>query len=160
VEKYYKWIVIVNDAANFSAGANVGMIFMMAVEQEWDEVNMAIKLFQDTSMRIRYSSIPVILAPYNLTLGGGCEFCLHADHVQLSAETYMGLVEFGVGLIPGGGGSKEFALRASDEFREGQIEQNILKDRFLTIGMAKVSTSGEEAFELGYLQAGKYGISI
>lgn len=159
-EKDFKGLVIGNDGANFSAGANVGMIFMMAVEQEWDEVNMAIKLFQDTSMRIRYSSVPVILAPHNLTLGGGCEFCLHADHVQLSAETYMGLVEFGVGLIPGGGGSKEFALRASDEFKDGQIEQNILKDRFLTIGLAKVSTSGEEAFELGYLQQGKYGISL
>ncbi len=159
-EKDFRGLVIGNDGANFSAGANVGMIFMMAVEQEWDEIHMAIKLFQDTSMRIRYSAIPVVLAPHNLTLGGGCEFCLHADHVQLSAETYMGLVEFGVGLIPGGGGSKEFALRASDEFREGQIEQNILKDRFLTIGMAKVSTSGEEAFELGYLQAGKYAISV
>lgn len=136
------------------------MIFMMAVEQELDEINMAIKLFQNTSMRIRHSSIPVVLAPHNLTLGGGCEFCLHADHVQLHAETYMGLVEFGVGLIPGGGGSKEFALRASDEYKEGQIDQNVLKDRFLTIAMAKVSTSAAEAHELGYLQAGKYSISM
>jgi 3-hydroxyacyl-CoA dehydrogenase len=159
-EKDFRGLVIGNDGANFSAGANVGMIFMMAVEQEWDEVNMAIKLFQNTSMRIRYSSIPVILAPHNLTLGGGCEFCLHADHVQLSAETYMGLVEFGVGLIPGGGGSKEFALRASDEFTDGQIEQNVLKDRFLTIGMAKVSTSGLEAYDLGYLQKDKFSISM
>lgn len=159
-EKDFKGLVIGNDGANFSAGANVGMIFMMAVEQEWDEVNMAIKLFQNTSMRIRYSSIPVILAPHNLTLGGGCEFCLHADHVQLSAETYMGLVEFGVGLIPGGGGSKEFALRASDEFTDGQIEQNVLKERFLTIGMAKVSTSGLEAYDLGYLQKDKFSISM
>lgn len=159
-EKDFRGLVIGNDGANFSAGANVGMIFMMAVEQEWDEVNMAVKLFQNTSMRIRYSSIPVILAPHNLTLGGGCEFCLHADHVQLSAETYMGLVEFGVGLIPGGGGSKEFALRASDEFTDGQIEQNVLKERFLTIGMAKVSTSGLEAYDLGYLQKDKFSISM
>ncbi len=159
-EKDYRGLVIGNDGANFSAGANVGMIFMMAVEQEWDEVNMAIKLFQNTSMRIRYSSIPVVVAPHNLTLGGGCEFCLHADHVQVNAETYMGLVEFGVGLIPGGGGSKEFALRASDEFKEGQIDQNVLKDKFLTIGMAKVSTSGPEAYELGYLQQGKFSISM
>ena len=159
-EKDYKGLVIGNDGANFSAGANVGMIFMMAVEQEWDEVNMAIKMFQNTSMRLRYSSIPVVLAPHNLALGGGCEFCLHADHVQLSAETYMGLVEFGVGLIPGGGGTKEFALRASDEFIDGQIEQNILKDRFLTIAMAKVSTSGAEAFNLGYLKKDKYSISM
>jgi 3-hydroxyacyl-CoA dehydrogenase len=111
-------------------------------------------------MRIRYSSIPVVVAPHNLTLGGGCEFSLHADHVQLSAETYMGLVEFGVGVIPGGGGTKEFALRASDEYRDDQIVQNALKNRFLTIGMAKVSTSGLEALELGYLMPGKYAISM
>ncbi len=159
-EKEYRGLVIGNDGANFSAGANVGMIFMMAVEQEWDELNMAIKLFQNTSMRIRYSSIPVVVAPHNLALGGGCEFSLHADHVQLNAETYMGLVEFGVGVIPGGGGTKEFALRASDEYTEDQIVQNVLKERFLTIGMAKVSTSALEAFELGYLQKGKYAISM
>ncbi|WP_293312433.1 3-hydroxyacyl-CoA dehydrogenase/enoyl-CoA hydratase family protein [Pedobacter sp. UBA5917] len=159
-EKDYRGLVIGNDGANFSAGANVGMIFMMAVEQEWDELNMAIKMFQNTSMRIRYSSIPVVVAPHNLTLGGGCEFSLHADHVQLSAETYMGLVEFGVGVIPGGGGTKEFALRASDEYKDDQIVQNALKDRFLTIGMAKVSTSGYEAYELGYLQKDKFSISM
>ncbi|MFN0292793.1 3-hydroxyacyl-CoA dehydrogenase/enoyl-CoA hydratase family protein [Pedobacter helvus] len=159
-EKDYRGVVIGNDGANFSAGANVGMIFMMAVEQEWDELNMAVKMFQNTSMRIRYSSIPVVVAPHNLTLGGGCEFSLHADHVQLSAETYMGLVEFGVGVIPGGGGTKEFALRASDEFADDQIVQNALKNRFLTIGMAKVSTSAVEAFELGYLQKDKYSISM
>lgn len=159
-EKEYRGLVIGNDGANFSAGANVGLIFMMAVEQEWDELNMAVKAFQNTSMRIRYSSIPVVVAPHNLALGGGCEFSLHADHVQLNAETYMGLVEFGVGLIPGGGGTKEFALRASDEFKEDQIVQNVLKERFLTIGMAKVSTSAEEARELGYLQKDKYAISM
>jgi len=159
-EKDFRGLVIGNDGANFSAGANVGMIFMMAVEQEWDEVNLAVKTFQNAMMRVRYSSIPVVAAPHNLALGGGCELCLHADYVQLYAETYMGLVEFGVGLIPGGGGSKEFALRASDEFREGQIDQNIVKDRFLTIGMAKVSTSAEEAADLGYLLKSKYGISM
>lgn len=159
-EKDYRGLVIGNDGANFSAGANVGMIFMMAVEQDWDELNMAVRSFQNTSMRIRYSSIPVVVAPHNLALGGGCEFSLHADHVQLNAETYMGLVEFGVGLIPGGGGSKEFALRASDEYKEDQIVQNVLKDRFLTVAMAKVSTSAEEAFELGYLQKDKYSISM
>jgi 3-hydroxyacyl-CoA dehydrogenase len=159
-EKEYRGVVIGNDGANFSAGANVGMIFMMAVEQEWDELNLAIRMFQNTSMRIRYSAIPVVVAPHNLTLGGGCEFSLHADHVQLNAETYMGLVEFGVGVIPGGGGTKEFALRASDEYKDDQIVQNALKDRFLTIGMAKVSTSAVEAFELGYLQKDKYSISM
>lgn len=159
-EKDYRGLVIGNDGANFSAGANVGMIFMMAVEQEWEELNMAVRMFQNTSMRIRYSSIPVVVAPHNLALGGGCEFSLHADHVQLNAETYMGLVEFGVGVIPGGGGTKEFALRASDEYRDDHIVQNVLKERFLTIGMAKVSTSAVEAFELGYLQKGKYSISM
>ena len=159
-EKDYRALVIGNDGANFSAGANIGMIFMAAVEQDWDEINLAIRMFQNTMMRIRYSSIPVVAAAHNLTLGGGCELCLHADHVQANAETYMGLVEFGVGLIPGGGGSKEFALRLSDDFREGQIEQAALRERFLTIGQAKVSTSAVEAVELGYLQKDKFGISM
>ncbi|HEY1010322.1 MAG TPA: 3-hydroxyacyl-CoA dehydrogenase/enoyl-CoA hydratase family protein [Daejeonella sp.] len=159
-EKDYRGLVIGNDGANFSAGANIGMIFMAAVEQDWDEINIAIRMFQNAMMRVRYSAIPVVAAAHNLTLGGGCELCLHADHVQTSAETYMGLVEFGVGLIPGGGGSKEFALRISDEFKEGQIEQMTLRDRFLTIGMAKVSTSGVEACELGYLQKDKYSITM
>lgn len=159
-EKEYKGLVIGNDGANFSAGANIGMIFMMAVEQDYDELNMAVKLFQNTAMRLRYSNIPVVVAPFNLTLGGGCEFAMHADFVQLHAETYMGLVEFGVGVIPGGGGSKEFALRASDEYKADQISQNVLKERFLTIGQAKVSTSGIEAYELGYLQQGKFAITM
>ena len=159
-EKDYRGLVIGNDGANFSAGTNIGMIFMAAIEQDWDEINIAIKMFQNTMMRVRYSSIPVVVAAHNLTLGGGCELCLHADHVQTNAETYMGLVEFGVGLIPGGGGTKEFTLRVSDELKDGQIEQNALKDRFLTIGMAKVSTSGEEAYELGYLQKDRYSITM
>jgi 3-hydroxyacyl-CoA dehydrogenase len=153
-EENYKGIVISNDGENFSAGANVGMIFMMAVEQELDELDMAVRMFQNTMMRIRYSSIPVVVAPHNLALGGACEICLHADKVIAHAETYMGLVEFGVGVIPGGGGTKEFALRLSDEFREGDIRLNQLRNRFLTIGQAKVSTSAEEAFELGYLRKG------
>ena len=152
-EKEYKGLVISNDGENFSAGANVGMIFMMAAEQEYDELNFAIKAFQDTMMRVRYSSIPVIVAPHNLALGGGCEMSMHADKVIAHAETYMGLVEFGVGVIPGGGGSKEFALRASEEYKDG-IRLNVLRNRFLTIGQAKVSTSAKEAFELGYLREG------
>ncbi|OKS86828.1 3-hydroxyacyl-CoA dehydrogenase/enoyl-CoA hydratase family protein [Mucilaginibacter polytrichastri] len=154
-EQGYKGLVISNEGANFSAGANVGMIFMMAVEQEFDELNMVIKAFQNTMMRIRYSSIPVIAAPHQMALGGGCELCLHADKVVAHAELYMGLVEFGVGLIPGGGGTKEFALRLSDELQEGDIEMNNFRDRFLTIGQAKVSTSAAEAFELGYLKKGR-----
>jgi 3-hydroxyacyl-CoA dehydrogenase len=154
-EQSYKGLVISNEGANFSAGANVGMIFMMAVEQEFDELNMVIKAFQNTMMRIRYSSIPIIAAPHQMALGGGCELCLHADKVVAHAELYMGLVEFGVGLIPGGGGTKEFALRLSDELQEGDIEMNNFRDRFLTIGQAKVSTSAAEAFELGYLKKGR-----
>ncbi|SMG46612.1 3-hydroxyacyl-CoA dehydrogenase/enoyl-CoA hydratase family protein [Sphingobacterium psychroaquaticum] len=159
-EKEYRGLVITNEGKNFSAGANIGMIFMMAVEQDYDELNMSVRMFQNTSMRIRYSSIPVVVAPFQMTLGGGCEFSMHADFVQLHAETYMGLVEFGVGVIPGGGGTKEFALRASDEFRADQITQNTLRERFLTVGQAKVSTSAVEAAELGYLEAGKYAITM
>lgn len=154
-EKDFRGLVISNEGANFSAGANVGMIFMMAVEQEYDELNFAIKTFQNTMMRVRYSSIPVVVAPHNLALGGACEMSLHSDRVVAHAETYMGLVEFGVGLIPGGGGTKEFAVRLSDELQEGDIELNNFRDRFLTIGQAKVSTSAHEAFDLGYLRKGK-----
>jgi len=153
-EASYKGLVISNEGANFSAGANVGMIFMLAVDQEFDELNMVIKAFQNTMMRVRYSSIPVVVAPHQMALGGGCEICLHADKVVAHAELYMGLVEFGVGLIPGGGGTKEFALRLSDELQEGDIEMNNFRDRFLTIGQAKVSTSAYEAFEYGYLKKG------
>ncbi|MFL3660600.1 MAG: 3-hydroxyacyl-CoA dehydrogenase/enoyl-CoA hydratase family protein [Polaribacter sp.] len=154
-EKDFQGLVIGNQAANFSVGANIGMIFMMAVEQEYEELNYAIKYFQDTMMRMRYSSIPTISAPHGMALGGGCEISLHADKVVAAAETYMGLVEFGVGVIPGGGGSKEMAIRASDSFNKGDVELNILQENFLTIGMAKVSTSAYEAFDIGLLQKGK-----
>ena len=154
-EKNYQGLVVGNQAANFSVGANIGMIFMMAAEQEYDELNMAIKYFQDTMMRMRYSAIPTISAPHGMALGGGCEISLHADKVVAAAETYMGLVEFGVGVIPGGGGSKEMALRASDKFDKGDVQLNVLQEHFLTIGMAKVATSAYEAFDLGLLQKGK-----
>jgi 3-hydroxyacyl-CoA dehydrogenase len=152
-EASYKGLVISNDGEHFSAGANVGMIFMMAVEQEYEELDSAIRAFQNTMMRVRYSSIPVVVAPHSLALGGGCEISMHADKVIVHAETYMGLVEFGVGVIPGGGGSKEFALRASDEFKDG-MRLNVLRNKFLTIGQAQVSTSAKEAFDLGYLREG------
>ena len=153
-EKDYKGLVISNTGQNFSAGANVGMIFMMAIEQELEELNFAVKAFQDTMMRIRYSNIPVVVAPHNLALGGGCEMSMHADKVVAHAELYMGLVEFGVGLIPGGGGSKEFAKRLSQELKDGDIKINRMRERFLTIGQAKVATSAYEAFDLGYLREG------
>jgi len=154
-EKDFQGLVIGNQGSNFSVGANIGMIFMMAVEQEYDELNFAIKQFQDTMMRLRYSSIPVVAAPHGMTLGGGCELSMHSDKVVAAAETYIGLVEFGVGVIPGGGGSKEMALRASDQFHKNDVELNVLQEYFLAVAMAKVSTSAYEAFDTGILQKGK-----
>ena len=153
-EQNYKGLVIANEGANFSAGANVGMIFMMAIEQEYDELNMAIRLFQQTMMRARYSSIPVVVAPHGLTLGGACELSLHADQCLPAAETYTGLVELGVGLIPGGGGTKEFVLRAADEMHPDEPDTNTLKNRFMSIATAKVGTSANEGFNLGIYRKG------
>lgn len=154
-EEKYKGLVIANEGANFSAGANVGMIFMLAIEQEYDELDMAIRQFQQTMMRARYSSVPVVVAPHGLTLGGGCELNLHADKICAAAETYIGLVELGVGLIPGGGGSKEFALRAADEMHEDEPETITLKNRFLSVATAKVATSAQEGMEMGILRKGR-----
>jgi 3-hydroxyacyl-CoA dehydrogenase len=153
-EEKYKGLVIGNGTQNFSAGANVGMIFMLAIEQEFDELDMAIRMFQNTMIRARFSSVPVVVAPHALTLGGACELSLHADKVCAAAETYIGLVELGVGLIPGGGGTKEFVLRAADEMHEDEPETITLKNRFLTIATAKVATSAKEGFELGILRKG------
>lgn len=153
-EDKYKGVVIANDAAQFSAGANVGMIFMLAIEQEYDELDMAIRMFQNTMMQARYSSIPVVVAPHGLTLGGACELSLHSDKVCAAAETYIGLVELGVGLIPGGGGTKEFVLRAVDEMHEDEPETITLKNRFLSIATAKVATSAKEGFEMGVFRKG------
>jgi 3-hydroxyacyl-CoA dehydrogenase len=153
-EKDYKGLVIANEGTNFSAGANVGMIFMLAVEQEWDELDMAIRMFQNTMTRARFSSIPVVVAPHALALGGACELSLHADKCCPAAETYTGLVELGVGLIPGGGGTKEFILRASDEMHEDEPETITLKNRFLTIATAKVATSAAEGFGIGVYRKG------
>ena len=159
-EEKYKGLVIANDGPNFSAGANVGMIFMLAIEQDYDEIDMAIRLFQNTMMRVRYSSIPVVLAPHGLALGGGCEICLHADKVIAAAETYTGLVEVGIGVIPGGGGTKEFVLRAADEMHPGEPETITLQNRFLTIATAKVATSAYEAFDMGIYRKGHDEVSI
>ena len=159
-EEKYKGLVIANEGPNFSAGANVGMIFMLAIEQEYDELDMAIRLFQNTMMRARYSAVPVVTAPHALTLGGACELSLHSDKVCAAAETYIGLVELGVGLIPGGGGTKEFTLRAADEMHEDEPETITLKNRFLNIATAKVATSAFEGFDLGILRKGHDEISM
>ncbi|HWB90227.1 MAG TPA: 3-hydroxyacyl-CoA dehydrogenase/enoyl-CoA hydratase family protein [Puia sp.] len=159
-EEKYKGLVIAGEGPNFSAGANVGLIFMLAVEQDYDELDMAVRQFQQTMMRVRYSAIPVVVAPHGLTLGGACEMSLHADRVIPAAESYIGLVELGVGLIPGGGGTKEFTLRAADEMHEGEPETITLKNRFFTIATAKVSTSAYEAFGLGILKKDRDIVSI
>jgi len=159
-EEKYKGLVIAGEGPNFSAGANVGLIFMLAIEQDYDELDMAIRQFQSTMMRARYSAVPVVVAPHGLTLGGACELSLHADRVVPAAESYIGLVELGVGLIPGGGGTKEFTLRAADEMHEDEPETITLKNRFFNIATAKVSTSAFEAYELGILRKGRDIVSI
>lgn len=159
-EEKYKGLVIANEGANFSAGANVAMIFMLAIEQDYDEIDMAIRQFQNTIMRMRYSSIPVVLAPHGLALGGGCEMSLHADKVIAAAETYTGLVEVGIGVIPGGGGTKEFIMRAADEMHDGEVDTLTLQNRFLTIATAKVATSAHEAYDLGIYRKGRDMVSV
>jgi 3-hydroxyacyl-CoA dehydrogenase len=154
-EEKYNGLVIANEGNLFSAGANVGMIFMLAIEQDYEELDMAIRAFQNSMMRVRYSSIPVGVAPHGLTLGGGCEMNLHADTIAAAAETYIGLVELGIGVIPGGGGTKEFVLRASDEMHVDEPDTITLKNRFLQIATAKVATSAHEAMDMGIFRKGQ-----
>lgn len=154
-ETEYEAIILGNQGANFSVGANLGMVFMMAVEQEYDELNYSVKYFQDTVMRLRYSSCPTIIAPHGFTFGGACEMSMHADKVIAAAETYIGLVEFGVGIIPGGAGSKEMALRASEGLLKDDVKLNKLRDYFINVAMAKVATSAYEAYDLGFFKEHK-----
>lgn len=151
-ERDYRGLVIGHQGADFSLGANLGLVFMFAIEQEFDEIDFMVRQFQNSVMRIRYSSVPVVVCPQGRTLGGGCEMTLHADIAQAAAETYIGLVEVGVGLIPGGGGTKEFAKRVSDSLQEGDIELNALQSAFMNIATAKVALSAEEAREMGILR--------
>jgi len=149
----WQGLVIGNNATNFTVGANLMMIAMMAYQQEFDQLNTAVNLFQQTTMRCRYSAIPVVAATQGYVFGGGCETIMHCDSAQAAAESYIGLVEVGVGLIPGGAGTKEFAVRASDEFKEGEVQIPTLIERFKTIAMASVATSAHEAYGHGYLNA-------
>lgn len=149
-EENYKGLVIGNEAANFSAGANLSVLFMYAGEQEFDEINLMIAQFQKTMTRARFSSVPVIAATAGMALGGGCELSLHCDRVQAHAETYMGLVEVGAGLIPAGGGTKEMTLRASDAYHKGDPEYNVLQEYFMNIATAKVATSAHEAIDMDF----------
>jgi 3-hydroxyacyl-CoA dehydrogenase len=147
-------MVIANQAVNFSAGANLMLILMTAQEQDWDDLHMMVRQFQNATLAIKHSPKPVVVAPQGLALGGGCEIVLHATRVHAAAEAYIGLVETGVGLIPGGGGTKEMMIRANER-AEGEEDLDLfhaLKPVFENIAMAKVSTSGEEARELGYLR--------
>jgi 3-hydroxyacyl-CoA dehydrogenase len=154
VEKNFAGLVIGNQGENFSAGANIMMILLAAQEGEWDELAMAVKQFQNTTMSLRYSAKPVVVAPHHLTLGGGCEMVLHSDRAVGAAETYIGLVEVGVGLIPGGGGTKEMAVRASEiaESTPGADHFELLKHNFELTAMGKVATSAVEAKNWGLMR--------
>lgn len=154
-EQEYEAVILGNQAANFSVGANLAMAFMLAVEQEYEELEMATRLFQNTVMRLRYSSVPTLITPRGMTFGGACEMSLHADKVVAAAETYTGLVEFGVGIIPAGAGTKEMTRRVSDKWAKDDVKLNRLRDSFINIAMAKVATSAEEAFDMGYFEKGK-----
>jgi 3-hydroxyacyl-CoA dehydrogenase len=154
VEKNFKGLVVGNQGGNFSAGANIMMILLAAQEEEWDDINMAVAALQRAIMRLRYSPKPVVTAPYGLTLGGGCEIAIHGNRVQAAAETYIGLVEVGVGLIPAGGGTKEMTMRAMDAAAAVPDADplSFLKKTFEMIGMGKVATSAQEAKAWGFLR--------
>ena len=151
-EKQYTGLVIANEADYFSAGADLGTVFMLAGNRDFDSIEKSIDAFQKTVMRVRYSSVPVVVATSGLALGGACELSMHADAVQAHNETYMGLVELGAGLIPAGGGTKETTLRVSSEYSKGDPELNKLMESFMTIASAKVSTSALEAQEMGFFK--------
>lgn len=151
LDRNYDALVIGNQGENFSVGANLMLILMLAEEEEWDELEAANRRFQDLNMRIKYASKPVVIAPHGRTLGGGCELVLHAAIVCASAESYLGLVETGAGVIPAGGGTKEMAARAQERGRQSK-PQSALLEAFQTIAFAKVSTSGYEARKIGFLR--------
>jgi len=150
-EEHWKAIVIGNNSPNFSVGANLMLVAMLAYQKEWDKLNDMAAGFQDVNMRMRYSKIPVVTATQGYVFGGGVELSMHTDAVVAAAESYFGLVEAGVGLLPGGGGTKEFALRLSDEIQKGGIETTKLTEMFKTIAMAEVATSAPMAFDMKYL---------
>jgi 3-hydroxyacyl-CoA dehydrogenase len=153
-ERNFKGLVVGNQGGNFSAGANIMMLLLAAQEEEWDDINLMVHALQNAIMRLRYSSKPVVTAPYGLTLGGGCEIAMHGNKVRAAAETYIGLVEVGVGLIPAGGGTKEMSMRAMDAAARAPDADPIafLKKTFETIGMGKVATSAQEGRAFGFLR--------
>src|SRR5687768_6891333 len=146
-------LVVGNDALHFSAGANLMLVLLEAQEANWEEIDLMIRAFQQATMALRYADVPGIVAPAGLALGGGCEIALHGDRVQAAAETYMGLVEVGVGLIPAGGGTKELVVRAADAMSPGGNDfLPTVQRAFETIAFARTSTSGPDAQRLGYLR--------
>src|SRR5437870_4708611 len=154
LETDFDAMVIANQAVNFSVGANLMLVLVGAQEQEWDELHMAVKQFQNINLAIKYAPKPVVVAPQGMALGGGCEVSLHGAKIQAAAEAYLGLVEAGVGLIPGGGGSKEMLIRANERAVDGEDLDlfHALRPIFETIAMAKVGTSAEECRDLGFLR--------
>ncbi len=154
VEKNFKGLVVGNQGGNFSAGANLMMLLLAAQEEEWDDINMMVAGLQRAIMRLRYSAKPVVTAPYGLTLGGGCEISMHGNRVRAAAETYMGQVEVGVGLIPAGCGTKEMTMRAMDAAAKVPDADPLafLKKTFELLGMGKVATSAQEAKAWGFLR--------
>lgn len=154
VERNFKGLVIGNQGGNFSAGANIMLLLMAAQEEEWDDIHMMIAALQKAVMRLRYSPKPVVVAPYGYTFGGGCEISLHADRIRAAAETYIGLVEVGIGVIPAGGGTKEMTMRAMDAAGKvpGADPLEFLKKTFELIGMGKVAASAQEAKAFGLLR--------
>ena len=154
VEKNFTGLVVGNQGGNFSAGANIMLLLLAAQEEEWDDINLMIRALQNAVMRLRYSPKPVVTAPYGLTLGGGCEIAMHGDRVRAAGETYIGLVEVGVGLIPAGGGTKELTMRAMDLAKRTPDADPLafLKKTFELIGMGKVATSAQEARSWGILR--------
>lgn len=154
VERNFKGLVVGNQGGNFSAGANIMMILLAAQEEEWDDINMAVHALQKTIMRLRYSSKPVVTAPYGLALGGGCEISIHGNKARAASETYIGLVEVGVGVIPAGGGTKEMTMRAMDAAKAVPDADPLLflKKTFEMLGMGKVATSAQEARSWGFFR--------
>jgi 3-hydroxyacyl-CoA dehydrogenase len=154
VEKNFKGLVVGNQGGNFSAGANIMMLLLAAQEEEWDDINLMVRSLQNAIMRLRYSAKPVVVAPYGLTLGGGCEMSMHGNKIRAAAETYMGQVEVGIGVIPAGCGTKEMTMRAMDAAKKTPDADPLafLKKTFELLGMGKVATSAQEAREWGFLR--------
>jgi len=162
VSRNYRGLVIASESRNFCVGANLMMILMEAQDENWQQIEQLVLAFQNLSMDMKYYEKPIVVAPFGMTLGGGTEICLSASRIQASAESYMGLVEVGAGLIPAGGGCKELLLRhIEDVDRDGKIDlQPFVQRTFETIALAKVSTSAKDALNLGYLRRTSDGISM